>query len=94
MSSPDGVQWDRTCLEAWVRPGLDAKNWTERSNMPAWRIAGLQPGECSLYISEHYRWPDNRLRRLVLPRHRLRRCTRAPSLANLLLVPSGLADSN
>ena len=24
-----------------------------------------------MYISEHYRWPDNRIRRLVLPRHRL-----------------------
>jgi hypothetical protein len=24
-----------------------------------------------MYASEHYRWPDNRLRRLVLPRHRI-----------------------
>ena len=24
-----------------------------------------------MYISEHYQWPDNRIRRLVLPRHRL-----------------------
>ncbi len=71
MSSRDGVQWDRPFLEAWVRPGLDPKNWTERSNMPAWGIAEPTPGQWSLYISEHYRWPDNRLRRLVLPRHRL-----------------------
>ncbi|REK10746.1 MAG: hypothetical protein DWQ37_14960 [Planctomycetota bacterium] len=71
MSSRDGVNWDRTFLEAWVRPGLDQKNWTERSNMPAWGIAETAPGEWSIYISEHYRWPDNRLRRLVVPRHRL-----------------------
>ena len=71
MSSRDGVQWDRPFLEAWVRPGHDDKNWTERSNMPAWGIVEATPGEWSLYISEHYRWPDNRLRRLVLPRHRL-----------------------
>jgi hypothetical protein len=71
MSSRDGVNWDRSFLEAWVRPGRDQKNWTERNNMPAWGIAETAPGEWSMYISEHYRWPDNRLRRLVLPRHRL-----------------------
>jgi hypothetical protein len=71
MSSRDGVNWDRPFLEAWVRPGLDPKNWTDRNNMPAWGIAETAPGEWSMYISEHYRWPDNRLRRLVLPRHRI-----------------------
>ncbi len=71
MTSRDGVNWDRTFLEAWVRPGHDPKNWTERSNMPAWGMAETAPGEWSFYISEHYRWPDNRLRRLVVPRHRL-----------------------
>ncbi|MEX2114520.1 MAG: hypothetical protein WD845_15100 [Pirellulales bacterium] len=71
MSSRDGLTWDRPFLEAWVRPGRDQKNWTERNNMPAWGIAETAPGEWSMYISEHYRWPDNRLRRLVLPRHRL-----------------------
>jgi hypothetical protein len=71
MSSRDGVNWDRTFLEAWVRPGRDQKNWTERNNMPAWGIAQVTPGEWSLYITEHYRWPDHRLRRLVLARHRL-----------------------
>jgi hypothetical protein len=71
MSSRDGVNWDRTFLEAWVRPGRDQKNWTDRNNMPAWGIAETAPGEWSMYISEHYRWPDNRLRRLVLARHRL-----------------------
>ncbi len=71
MSSRDGVTWDRTFLEAWVRPGPDERNWTDRSNMPAWGIVESAPGEWSMYLSEHYRWPDNRIRRLVLPRHRL-----------------------
>ena len=71
LSSRDGVSWDRPFLEAWVRPGPDAKNWTDRSNMPAWGIVESAPGEWSMYISEHYRWPDNRIRRLVTPRHRL-----------------------
>jgi hypothetical protein len=71
MTSRDGQFWDRTFLEAWVRPGPDQKNWTDRSNMPAWGIVETAPGEWSMYISEHYRWPDCRLRRLTLPRHRL-----------------------
>jgi hypothetical protein len=40
--------------------------------MTAWGIIET-PGDASeltMYISEHYRWPDNRLRRLTLPRHR------------------------
>ena len=70
MSSRDGQYWDRTFLEAWVRPGPDQKNWTDRNNMPAWGIVESAPGEWSMYISEHYRWPDCRIRRLTLPRHR------------------------
>jgi hypothetical protein len=69
MSSRDGVNWNRTFLEAWVRPGPDPRNWTQRSNMPAWGIVDLDPAEFSLYISEHYGWPDNRLRRLTVRRH-------------------------
>jgi len=70
MTSRDGQFWDRTFLEAWVRPGPDQKNWTDRNNMPAWGIVESAPGEWSMYISEHYRWPDCRIRRLTLPRHR------------------------
>jgi hypothetical protein len=69
MSSRDGINWDRSFLEAWVRPGLDPHNWTQRSNMPAWGILETDPGEFSTYISEHYGWPDNRLRRLTVRRH-------------------------
>ena len=69
MSSRDGVHWDRTFMEAWVRPGLDERNWTERSNLTAWGILETTPEEFSMYISEHYRWPDSRLRRMTLRRH-------------------------
>jgi hypothetical protein len=63
MSSRDGVNWDRPFLEAWVRPGPDLKNWTDRNNMTA---NGIIAGdtEWSLYISEHYRHADHRIRRL------------------------------
>jgi hypothetical protein len=70
MASRDGVHWDRTMREPWVRPGTDERNWTERSNMPAWGIIGTSPDEWSMYVSEHYRWPDNRLRRVTVERGR------------------------
>lgn len=69
MTSRDGVHWDRTFRTAWLRPGLDARNWTHRSNMPAWGI--VETGdEFSVYVSEHYDWPDNRLRRVTVSRNR------------------------
>ncbi|MBL9115555.1 MAG: hypothetical protein JNJ83_11165 [Verrucomicrobiaceae bacterium] len=66
MSSRDGVHWDRPFLEAWVRPGPDLQNWTDRNNMTANGIVVTGEGEWSLYISEHYRHPDHRIRRLTV----------------------------
>src|SRR6185436_9843177 len=42
---------------------------THRSNMPARGVVQTGPGEFSMYASEHYAWPDNRLRRLTVRRH-------------------------
>ncbi|MDB6027137.1 MAG: hypothetical protein JWM68_3360 [Verrucomicrobiales bacterium] len=69
LSSRDGTNWDRSFLEAWIRPGLDERNWTHRNNMPARGIVQTSSNEFSMYISEHYAWPDNRLRRLTIRRH-------------------------
>ncbi|MEI6518652.1 MAG: hypothetical protein WCO98_01195 [bacterium] len=65
MSSRDGVNWYRF-HEAWVRPGLDQRNWTHRNNMVACGIARTSDSEWSMYISEHYGWETNRLRRLAV----------------------------
>ncbi|MDA0841033.1 MAG: hypothetical protein O3B01_32265 [Planctomycetota bacterium] len=54
MASRDGINWTRW-LDAWVRPGLDDLNWTERNNYPIWGIAESSATEWSMYISEHYR---------------------------------------
>jgi hypothetical protein len=72
MTSRDGEHWDRTFLEAWLRPGPDQQNWTERSTMPAWGIITRdeEPNEFAVYVSEHYRHPTNRLRRMTIGRHR------------------------
>ena len=70
MSSRDGTHWHRF-PEAWVRPGPDELNWTERNNYPAWGIVHTSPTEWSLYISEHYRHAGifPRLRRLAVRPH-------------------------
>ncbi len=54
MCSREAVTWTRY-LEAWVRPGLDPYNWTERSNYPTWGIVESSETEWSMYISEYYR---------------------------------------
>ena len=68
MTSRDGVNWERHA-EAWIRPGNDVRNWTDRNNMVARGIVQTGPDEFSMYVSEHYRWEDNRLRKLTIRRH-------------------------
>lgn len=70
MTSRDGVHWDRTFRQAWVRPGLDRRNWTHRNCTPAVGILETAPDEWSMYIAEHYGWSDNRVRRIALQPHR------------------------
>ncbi|KKM62287.1 hypothetical protein LCGC14_1523210, partial [marine sediment metagenome] len=68
MASRDGVHWTRY-REAWVRPGLDPRNWTQRNNYPLWHIIRTSPEEWSILISEHYKQEDRtpvRLRRLAI----------------------------
>lgn len=69
MSSRDGVHWDRTFCEAWIRPGLDQRNWTHRNIAPAVGIVETAPDEWSMYIAEHYGWSTNRLRRVTVRPH-------------------------
>ena len=67
MSSRDGVCWNRW-LDAWVPPGPDALNWTERNNYPTWGIVENSAAEWSIYITEHYRHAPlpTRIRRLAI----------------------------
>ena len=70
MASRDCVNWKRYA-EAWVRPGLDHLNWTDRNNYPTWGLVETSATEWSIYISEHYRHPGTppRLRRLAIRPH-------------------------
>ena len=61
MSSRDGIRWDRTFMEAFIRPGLNEANWggAHGNNTPAWGIIQTSDREISLYVSENYgNYPD------------------------------------
>ncbi|MFW5799071.1 MAG: hypothetical protein ACOCXX_05375, partial [Planctomycetota bacterium] len=58
MSSRDGIHWKRPFLEAWLRAGLDRRNWTHRNQTPAIGIVQSDDTEWSMYVSEHYGWSD------------------------------------
>ena len=66
LSSRDGVHFDRTFMEAWVRPGRDRRNWGDRSSMPAWGLLRTAEDELSVYISQHYRFDSAHLVRATL----------------------------
>ena len=66
MSSRDGQHWDRRFLEAFLRPGRDRDNWTQRSNAIVWGILQTAPDELSVYWLEHYGHPTVQLRRGTL----------------------------
>jgi hypothetical protein len=66
MSSRDGVHWDRTFRQAWLRPGREQRNWTHRNQTTAVGIIDTGEGEWSMYMAEHYGWNDNRLRRVTV----------------------------
>lgn len=65
MSSRDGLRF-HLWNEAFIRPGLDRENWTDRNIMTAWGLLELTPGEITLYYSQHYRHPTNRLMRATI----------------------------
>jgi hypothetical protein len=66
MSSRDGINFDRTFMEAFLRPGRDQNNWVERSNMISWGIIQTASDEISAIWTEHNNLPTCRLRRGTL----------------------------
>ena len=69
MASRDGVHWDRTFMDAWLRPGLEQRNWTHRSQTPAVGLFPTAPDEWSMYVAEHYGWDTNGVRRVTVRPH-------------------------
>jgi hypothetical protein len=63
ITSRDGLHFERQFLEAFIKPDLGLRNWTDRTNLPTWGVVQTGPEEMSVYWVEHFRHPDIRLRR-------------------------------
>ena len=54
MTSRGGTRYQRTFLEGFIRPGMDAGNWASRAGLTALGIIQTGPGEMSVYKQAHY----------------------------------------
>ena len=66
MSSRDGLNFDRSFMEAFIRPGPGMENWHERAVYFDWGLLQTSPEEISMYCQEHGRLPTAHLRRYTL----------------------------
>ena len=66
LSSRDGLHWHRPFLEAFIRPGLDDRNWLHRSNTPALGVIETGPAELSMFVFRDISMPSHYLERLTL----------------------------
>jgi len=60
------TQYDRTFMEAFVRPGPGASNWVSRTNYPLTGILPCGDGRMMLFVSRHYMQDSWHIERLVL----------------------------
>jgi hypothetical protein len=66
MSSRGGNEFDRTFMESFIRPGLERRAWTARSNVPAFGIVATGEDEISIYVQTGYTTNDYHIRRYTL----------------------------
>ncbi|MEA3399959.1 MAG: hypothetical protein U9R79_01815, partial [Armatimonadota bacterium] len=66
MSSRDGFHFDRTFMEAFIRPGRDPLNWHERAIEAGPGLVPTGDGQMSLYVVQNYRTDSVHIRRAVL----------------------------
>jgi hypothetical protein len=67
LTSRGGATYDRTFLEAFVRPGPGLENWVSRNNYPALNTVQTGPEELSFYTLANYGQPTAHVRRYSLP---------------------------
>ena len=61
-----GAEFKRTFLEAFVRPGLDLRNWTSRANYAARGIVQTADDELSFYVKHNSGYPSVHMRRYTV----------------------------
>ncbi len=65
-SARGGDNFQRTFMEAFIRPGADLQNWTSRANYAARGIVQTGERELSIYVKHHSGYPSNHVRRYVI----------------------------
>lgn len=66
MTSRGGNVYDRTFMEAFIRPGIGLDNWVSRSNYPALNVVQTGTSEMSVYVNQDYAQPTAHLHRYSL----------------------------
>jgi len=66
MTTRGGNVYDRTFMEAFIRPGIGLDNWVSRSNYPALSVVQTSPEEMSIYVNQDYAQPTAHLHRYSL----------------------------
>lgn len=56
LSTRGGDRYDRTFMEALIRPGLDPAAWGNRSNYAAWHVLPTGPTEMSIFVLDDRRY--------------------------------------
>ncbi|MEX2512439.1 MAG: hypothetical protein WD398_06005 [Cyclobacteriaceae bacterium] len=63
MTSRGGNLYDRTFMEAFIRPAIGRSNWSARTNYPALNVVQTGPDEMSVYVNQDYAQPTGHLHR-------------------------------
>ena len=66
MTTRGGLQYERTFMEAFIRPGPDPEDWVSRDNMPALGVVPSTERTMFLYRLSHYAQPTSHVRRYSL----------------------------
>lgn len=66
MSSRDGFTFDRSFMEAFIRPGLDFRNWHDRGIYFEVGVLHTSDTEMTMYSMENSHLPTQRIRRYSL----------------------------
>ncbi len=61
-----GSQFDRSFMEAFIRPGLDPKNWTSCASYAAYGIVETRPDELSIFVNHNVGYPSSHIRRYTI----------------------------
>ncbi len=60
------TQYDRTFMEAFVRPGLGPSNWVSRTNYPLTGLLPTGPDQMMFFVARHYMQDSWHIERLLL----------------------------